>query len=65
MYHDNYDKKEKMQPSKEDCIVPGEADRGGGLQIALGSGCRITSAWLLVTMKFKILTQKLMKVEGS
>ena len=38
---------------------------GGGLQIAMGSGCRITSAWLLVTMKFKILTQKLMKVEGS
>ena len=33
-----------MQPSKEDCIVPGEADRGGGLQIALGSGCRMTSA---------------------
>ena len=54
-----------MQPSKEDCIVPCEADRGGGLQIALGSGCRMTSAWLLVTMKLKILTLKLTKVEGS
>ena len=44
-----------MQPLKEDCIVPGEADRGGGLQIALGSGCRTTSTLLLDTAKLKIL----------
>ena len=54
-----------MQPSKEDCIVPGEADRGGGLQIALGSGCRMTSLWLLDTVKLMIVTLKLMKVDGS
>jgi hypothetical protein len=57
--------KRKMQPSKEDCIVPGEADRGGGLQIALGSGCRRTSLLLLDTTKLKILTPKLKKVDGS
>jgi len=43
MYPDDLCEKEKMQPSKEDCTVSGEADRGGGLQIALGSGCRMTS----------------------
>ena len=65
MYPDDLCEKEKMQSSKEDCIVPGEADRGGGLQIALGSGCRITLTRLLVTVKLKILALKLIKVEGS
>ena len=54
-----------MQPSKEDCIVPCEADRGGGLQIASRSGCRMTLAGLLDTVKLKIPTLKLIKVDGS
>ena len=48
MYHENYDKKEKMQPSKEGCIVPCEAVRVAGFKSPWGQAAAklFSDSWL-------------------